>query len=175
MRDDGVTLYTDPKMAQMMRDLCQQHNYDVNSLTGCLAAPMNATNAGDYFALLAYLPMTDEIDAVLREAARRLRHATRRAVTVGYGPRFLHSTGQLHKGGANNGVFVQITCDDPVDVPIPGEPYSFGVLKAAQAAGDMEALVNKQRRAVRLHISGDLLAGLQKLLAAVELAAERRQ
>ncbi|MBE0689089.1 MAG: transaldolase, partial [Anaerolineae bacterium] len=97
-----------------------------------------------------------------------------RATTIGFGPRFLHSTGQLHKGGPNSGVFIQITCDNAQDVPIPGESYSFGILKAAQAAGDLEALVAKSRRAIRLHLSGDVLAGLDKLRAAVDLAGERR-
>src|SRR5690606_654185 len=133
-----------------------------------------ATGAGDYFALLAYLPMTNEIDEMLEEVRRRLRHTTRRAITLGYGPRFQHSTGQLHKGGANNGIFIQITCDDPNDLPIPDEPYTFGVLKAAQAAGDLEALQSKGRRALRLHVGTDLEAGLEKLLEAINLAADRR-
>ena len=140
-----------------------------------IAAQLNASQAGDYFALMAYLPMSDEVDAKLEDIRRRLRHVTRRAVTLGYGPRFLHSTGQLHKGGANNGIFIQITCDDPVDLSIPEAPYTFGVLKAAQAAGDLEALQGKGRRALRLHIEGDLIAGLQKLLDAVELAGERKR
>ena len=173
--EDGVSLHADEKMARMIGELCYQHQYEHNTLSGMLASQINSTHAGDYFALLAYLPPLPEVDERLRQIRRRLRHATRRAVTIGYGPRFLHSTGQLHKGGANNGVFFQITYDAPVDVPIPGAPYSFGVLNAAQAAGDLEALQHKDRRALRLHISGDLAAGLQKLLDAVELAAERRQ
>jgi hypothetical protein len=173
--DNGTSLYADERMAHTLRDLCQQHHFDSNSLTGLLAAQMNATSAGDYFALLAYLPMTAEIDEMLEEVRRRLRHVTRRAITLGYGPRFQHSTGQLHKGGANNGVFIQITCDDPADVEIPGEPYSFGILKAAQAAGDLEALQSKGRRALRLHVGTDFEAGLEKLLTAINLAADRRQ
>jgi transaldolase / glucose-6-phosphate isomerase len=173
--EDGVSLYADDKMAKMIRDLCRQHNYDANTLTGLLAAPINATSAGDYFALLAYLPAFDEIDSVLSEIRRRLRHHTRRAVTLGYGPRFLHSTGQLHKGGPNTGFFIQITHDDQTDLPIPGEPYTFGVLKTAQAAGDLEALLPKGRRAIRVHIRGDIVEGLKKLEDAVERAGERRQ
>ena len=117
----------------------------------------------------------DEVNAKLEEIRRRLRHVTRRAITLGYGPRFLHSTGQLHKGGANNGIFIQLTYDDPVELAIPGASYSFSQLQAAQAAGDLEALQSKGRRALRLHIDGDLLNGLQALLNAVELAGERRQ
>ncbi|MDX2138289.1 MAG: bifunctional transaldolase/phosoglucose isomerase [Chloroflexota bacterium] len=172
--EDGVSLYIDDGLAATLRDTATQHHLEPN-LLGLLATQINATNAGDYFALLAYLPMFPEIDEVLNDIRRRIRHCTRRAVTVGYGPRFLHSTGQLHKGGANNGVFIQITCNDPSDIAIPGEPYSFGTLKAAQAAGDLEALIPKGRRALRLHISGDILTGLDKLRAAVDLAAERRQ
>jgi hypothetical protein len=118
--------------------------------------------------------MLPEYDVQLRDIQRRMRHVTRRAVTVGYGPRFLHSTGQLHKGGANNGVFIQITCDDPQDMAIPGAPYTFGVLKASQAAGDREALAAKGRRLLRLHVGNDIAGGLSKLLEAVELAGERR-
>jgi hypothetical protein len=94
-------------------------------------------------------------------------------VTLGYGPRYLHSTGQLHKGGANNGIFFQITADIAQDLPIPGDPYSFGTLMQAQAAGDLEALQTHGRRAFRLHISGDLMAGLEKLLAAIKFVEDR--
>jgi transaldolase/glucose-6-phosphate isomerase len=172
--EDGVSLYADEKMAHLLTDLCNEHQFDGSTLTGLLAAQINATHAGDYFALLAYLPPTDAVEQALQEVRRRLRHTTRRAVTIGYGPRFLHSTGQLHKGGPNNGVFIQLTCDDAHDLAIPGAPYTFGVLKAAQAAGDMEALQSKSRRALRLHLSGDPVEALGKLLTAIELAAERR-
>ncbi len=172
---DHAALYADSKMEQMIYDLCTQHQYEHNTLSGLIAAQLNATQAGDYFALLAYLPMTDEVSAKLEEIQRRLRHVTRRAVTLGFGPRFLHSTGQLHKGGPNNGVFFQITHESSLDLPIPEAPYTFGVLETAQAAGDLEALQGKNRRALRLHLDGDLVAGLQKLLDAVDLAGERRQ
>ena len=171
----NVSLYANDTMAQMLFDLCTQHQYQHNTMSGLIAAQVNATQAGDYFALCAYLPATDEVAEKLEEIRRRLRHVTRRAVTLGYGPRFLHSTGQLHKGGANNGVFFQITYNDPVDISIPEVPYTFSVLKAAQAAGDLEALQGKGRRAIRLHIESDLIAGLQKLLDAIDLAGERRQ
>ena len=172
---DTVSLYADEKMAQTLYDLCAEHQYERNTMTGLIAAQLNASQAGDYFALMAYLPMPDEVEAKLEEIRRRLRHVTRRAVTLGYGPRFLHSTGQLHKGGANNGIFIQFTCDDPVDLAIPGAPYTFSVLKAAQAAGDLEALQGKGRRSLRLHLDGDLVTGLQKLLDAIDLAGERKQ
>lgn len=171
-----VQLYADERTSKMLGELCTQHQFQHNTLSGLLAAQLNATQAGDYFALCAYLPVTAEIDEKLEEIRRRLRHVTRRAVTLGYGPRFLHSTGQLHKGGANNGVFIQITRDiDANDLPIPGASYTFGILQAAQAAGDLEALQSKHRRAVRWHITGDVIAGLNKLLDAIELAGERKQ
>ncbi len=173
--EKNVTLYADEKMLRMLSELSIQHNYNSSDVSGMLAAMINSTRANDYFALLAYLPSTPEIDEALQETTRRLRHTTRRAVTLGYGPRFLHSTGQFHKGGPNNGNFIQITWDDPLDLPIPGAPYSFGTLKAAQAAGDMEALRGKDRRAVRLHISGDPVAGLQVIQAAIELVDARRR
>ncbi len=175
LAEDGVVLYVDERMSKMMHELARQHNYDSNKLSELIATQINATHAGDYFAINAYLPMTPEIEVALQEARRRLRHVTGRAVTLGYGPRFLHSTGQLHKGGANNGIFIQLTTDDPQDLPIPGAPYSFGTLKAAQAAGDMETLLNKNRRALRLHFSGDIVDGIQKLGDAIDLAGERRQ
>jgi hypothetical protein len=174
-QNDGVSLYSDDQMLRLLSELCVQHNYSANDLISLVAAQINSTRAGDYFAILAYLPTTPEINTTLEDIRRRLRHTTRRAVTLGYGPRYLHSTGQLHKGGPNNGIFFQITCDDPRDVAIPGEPYSFSILKAAQAAGDLEALRGKERRAIRLHISGDVAQGLQTIMAAVDEAGKRRQ
>jgi transaldolase / glucose-6-phosphate isomerase len=174
LSEGDVSLYADPRMTKMLRDICAQHHYEAQTISGILAAQINTTNAGDYFALLAYLPMVAETEATLQELRRRIRHITRRAITMGYGPRFLHSTGQLHKGGGNNGVFIQITCDNAEDIAIPGEQYSFGVLKAAQAMGDIEALSNKQRRALRLHVGHNVADGLEVLTRAVELAAERR-
>jgi hypothetical protein len=172
---NGVSLYADAHEKDLLLMLCRQHQFDSGSLTGLLAAQINATHAGDYFALLAYVPMTESAMAALEEARRRLRHVTRRAVTLGYGPRFLHSTGQLHKGGPNNGIFIQITCDDPQEIAIPGAPYGFGVLKAAQAAGDLEALQSKGRRAVRLHVGRDIQAGIAVLNEAIDLAQTRKQ
>src|SRR5207245_2756408 len=96
------------------------------------------------------------------------RDKKKAATTLGYGPRFLHSTGQLHKGGPSTGVFLQITSDDAEDLPIPGEPYTFGVLKSAQALGDFLSLSKRNRRALRVHLGKDVNAGLKKLQQAVE-------
>ncbi|MGH2536501.1 MAG: glucose-6-phosphate isomerase, partial [Candidatus Promineifilaceae bacterium] len=126
---------------------------------------------GDYIALQAYLAPTAEKDAALARLRGRLRDRTKLATTLGYGPRFLHSTGQLHKGDGGNGLFIQLTADHPADAPIPdragenGSALSFGVLLDAQALGDAQALRAAGRRVVRFHLGGDPLAELQRLAA----------
>jgi transaldolase / glucose-6-phosphate isomerase len=135
-----------------------------------LADLLGNAKAGDYISLQAYIPPTAEADAALAALRERLWHNTKLATTVGYGPRFLHSTGQLHKGDAGNGIFIIFTSDAVHDVAIPdeaGKPAStmtFGVLKMAQALGDMEALVANQRRVVRIHLDGEPAKGLQGVL-----------
>ena len=123
---------------------------------------------GDYLAFLAFCPNSPAAD----RAAHALRLAARRrtgaATTFGYGPRFLHSTGQLHKGGPDNGVFVQFVSDDAADIPIPGTPHTFGALKRAQACGDAAALAGRGRRLVRIGLGPDPVAGLTAALAALE-------
>jgi transaldolase / glucose-6-phosphate isomerase len=126
--------------------------------------------AGDYAALLAYLPMTAEHEAVLTEIRTLIRDRTKAASCVGFGPRFLHSTGQAYKGGPNSGVFLQLTCDDEADLGVPGQRYSFGVVKAAQARGDLEVLAERGRRALRVHLGSDVAAGLVRLRDAVRAA-----
>ncbi|MCC7361275.1 MAG: bifunctional transaldolase/phosoglucose isomerase [Anaerolineales bacterium] len=126
---------------------------------------------GDYVALTAYIERTPAREKLLRDLQAAVRDRTGRAVTIGYGPRFLHSTGQLHKGGANTGVFVQFTAHDPQDAPVPGEPYSFSVRTQAQALGDYEALLTHQRRALRVALGDNIEGGLRKALAAVRTPA----
>jgi hypothetical protein len=99
----------------------------------------------------------------LQQLRGQLRDSTRLATTLGYGPRFLHSTGQFHKGGPNSGLFLQLTADDVEDAPVPGEPYSFGIFKRAQALGDLEALRRHRRRAIRVHLGDDVAHGLNAL------------
>jgi len=125
---------------------------------------------GDYIALMAYLTERPETGRALQEIRTRLRDATRLATTLGYGPRFLHSTGQYHKGGPNTGLFIQLTADDPVDTQVPGEPYTFGVFKRAQALGDLEALRKHGRRVMRVHLGRDVAQGLRALDRAVTAA-----
>lgn len=175
LKESGVSLYADERTISPLRELCREHGYDSSSLTQVIAAQILGTMAGDYFALLAYLPPTPEIDHALGDLRRQLRHVTKRAVTVGYGPRYLHGTGQMHKGGPNTGVFILLTVDPPQDIPVPGEAYTFGVLQAAQAAGDLEALHLYKRRAMHLHLGSDVQAGLAVLMKAIEHADARRQ
>ncbi|MFW5772597.1 MAG: transaldolase, partial [Phototrophicaceae bacterium] len=170
-----LDLYIGQRTLEPLYELCRAHNFRSDSRTELIAAQLIGTRSSDYLAILAYVPTHPEIVTTLEHIARRLRHVTRRAVTVGYGPRYLHSTGQLHKGGPNNGVFLQITAELNEDLPIPGEPYSFGTLNMAQAAGDLEALQDHNRRVLRLHVKGDVIAGINRLQAAIDLVDERRQ
>jgi hypothetical protein len=117
---------------------------------GGLGALLEQVRAGDYIAIQSYLPRTDENEALLQRARAALRDRYRVATTVGYGPRFLHSTGQLHKGGPETGVFIQIVGEDPKDIAIPDKPYTFGTLKRAQALGDLKSLRAQGRRAARV-------------------------
>ncbi len=132
-----------------------------------LCTLLDESSPGDYVALMAYVPPTDDNERALQDLRTAIRDRTSLATTLGFGPRFLHSTGQLHKGGPNTGVFVQITVDDPVDVPIPGQDYSFSILKQAQAIGDLQSLRNHRRRAIRIHAGADLEQALADLASAV--------
>jgi transaldolase/glucose-6-phosphate isomerase len=143
------------------------------SLALTLARFLALGRPGDYIALQAYLPETPGVHRALQAVRRRLRDATHLATTLGYGPRFLHSTGQYHKGGPNTGLFLQLTAQDAEDVPIPGRPYTFGVFKRAQALGDLEALRKHGRRILRLHLTGELPRALEHLAQAVAAALDR--
>lgn len=132
----------------------------------CAAAVLALVLPGEYVAVLAYLHRTDSRRRRLQSLRHAVRDATRAATTLGIGPRFLHSTGQLHKGGPDRAVFLQLTADEG-DVPIPGEPYGFATLRAAQAAGDFDVLERRGRRVVRVHVGADIEAGLDRLRAAV--------
>ncbi|HEX8774880.1 MAG TPA: bifunctional transaldolase/phosoglucose isomerase [Pyrinomonadaceae bacterium] len=124
---------------------------------------LSKVGPGDYIALLNYIEETPEIEATIQAIRTHLRDATHAATTTGYGPRFLHSTGQLHKGGPDTGVFIQVTAQDKVDLPIPGQTYTFSTLKQAQALGDFHSLSSRGRRAIRVELGADTLAGLKRL------------
>jgi transaldolase/glucose-6-phosphate isomerase len=127
---------------------------------------------GAYVALLAFIEMHERHEAALNAIRERIRDATRAATCLGFGPRYLHSTGQAYKGGPAGGAFVEITCDDPQDIPVPGQKYTFGVVKAAQAQGDLEVLRERGRRTLRVHLGRDVGAGLAQLAAAAERALQ---
>ncbi|NLT72753.1 MAG: glucose-6-phosphate isomerase [Chloroflexi bacterium] len=131
---------------------------------------LRQSQPGDYIALMAYIDRTPEHAALLREMRTLLTAHLGIATTVGFGPRFLHSTGQIHKGGRNNGLFIQITQIDEQDLDIPGKGYSFGVLKSAQAAGDLVALSQRGRRTVRVRVGSNVAAGLSEMLRLLENA-----
>ncbi|MGA7265309.1 MAG: transaldolase, partial [Stellaceae bacterium] len=140
------------------------------SLIAALKAHFGRISAGDYAALLAYIERNPAHIDVMQRIRRTIRDRTKAATCVGFGPRFQHSTGQAYKGGPNSGVFLQITCDDPEGLPVPGHSYTFGIVKEAQARGDFEVLAERGRRALRTHITGDLDAGLATLSRAIEQA-----
>lgn len=124
---------------------------------------------GDYVAIMAYVTASPVQHAALQRFRQKLNTITGLATTLGYGPRFLHSTGQLHKGGGGNGLFIQITADDPKDLPIPGERYGFSVLKRAQALGDIQSLKDHNRRTLRFHLSTSVVKDLARLTAAIKI------
>jgi len=176
LEEDGLKLYADAKTAGILRRIGEQRGFDYGELINLLLAHITTARSGDYLALLAYLAPTEKHDRLLEAIRDELRHATTRAVTLGYGPRFLHSTGQLHKGGPNKGVFIQITVENNEEIPIPGEPYDFMTLKRTQAQGDLQALQAKGRRVVRFHLpEGSVSAGLERVLDAMKTAAAQKR
>src|SRR5439155_15676493 len=150
-------LFADPKNASALGS---------GNLAGYLRAHLKRVRQGDYFALLAYVEMNAAHEARLQEIRHAIRDAKQVATCFGFGPRFLHSTGQAYKGGPNSGVFLQLTCDDANDLSIPGQKYTFGTVKAAQARGDFQVLAERGRRALRVHLGKDLASGLAKLSVA---------
>ena len=158
LADDGMTFFTDNVNADALR-----RGAGEATARAWLKAHLDRLGAGDYFALLAYIAMSKVHDARLQSIRMRVRDRRGVATCLGFGPRFLHSTGQAYKGGPNSGVFLQMTSDDAVDLPVPGARYSFGVVKAAQARGDFQVLVERGRRALRVHLGADVEAGLNRL------------
>jgi transaldolase/glucose-6-phosphate isomerase len=165
--ENGLALYADPRNAAELG----RHN----TLTGYLKSHFNRVHAGaklgDYVALLAYIQRNEANTQALTAMRARIRDRTHAATCLGFGPRFQHSTGQAYKGGPTSGVFLQVTCDDPADIDVPGHSYSFGVVKAAQARGDLEVLVERGRRALRVHFK-DVDTGLAELARAMDAALE---
>jgi transaldolase / glucose-6-phosphate isomerase len=148
-------LITDPALTDRLKDL------------------LATIQAGDYFAVLGYVEMNEANEVALQSIRAMVRDSKKIATCLGFGPRFLHSTGQAYKGGPNSGVFLQVTCDDAADLPVPGNTYSFGIVKAAQARGDLEVLVERKRRCLRVHLGADVRTGLAKLRGAITKALYR--
>ena len=165
LEDSGVKLFTDQKNAAELTKAASE-----KSLVGYLKAHLNRIHAGDYFAVLGYIQMNAEHEQSLQTLRHAVRDTKHVATCLGFGPRFLHSTGQAYKGGPNSGVFLQITCDDAVELQVPGQKYTFGIVKAAQARGDFQVLAERGRRALRVHLGKDLKSGLATLQAAVQKA-----
>ncbi len=166
-RENGIALYADARNAAALG----RHNTLTSYLKGHFGRVQAGGKSGDYVALLAYIERNGPHTEVLTAMRSRIRDRTRAATCLGFGPRFQHSTGQAYKGGPNSGVFLQITCDDPADMAVPGHSYSFGVVKAAQARGDIGVLVERDRRALRVHLK-DVDAGLAEFSRAVDAALE---
>ncbi len=163
---EGVKLFADEKNAAALEKAAG----GAASLEAYMKAHLDRLGAGDYFALLAYVQMNAAHEETLQAGRHRVRDRKRVATCLGFGPRFLHSTGQAYKGGPNSGVFLQLTCEDAKDLQVPGSKYTFGAVKAAQARGDFQVLSERNRRALRIHLGPDVAAGLAAVNAAIEKA-----
>ena len=168
VEDSGIKLFTDEKNAA---ELAKAVGAD-KSVAAYLKAHLQRIGAGDYFALLGYIQMNEGHEKQLQAIRHAVRDKKHVATCLGFGPRFLHSTGQAYKGGPNSGVFLQVTCEDAVELPVPEQKYTFGVVKAAQARGDFQVLAERGRRALRVHLGKDVDAGVATLAAAVQKALE---
>ncbi len=158
--EDGVIkLFTSDNYAAQLEDYAEGEK----TLKKYLAAHLAHLQENDYFALLAYVEMNAENEKLVQAIRAKVLETKLTATCLGFGPRFLHSTGQAYKGGANNGVFLQITSDDALDLDVPDQKYTFGVVKAAQARGDFQVLLDRERRALRVHLGADVKSGLEKI------------
>ncbi|HTU35285.1 MAG TPA: bifunctional transaldolase/phosoglucose isomerase [Candidatus Acidoferrum sp.] len=164
--DQDIKLFADERNASELKRSAQKGG----TLAAYLRAHFDRLRAGDYFALLGYIQMNDKHEQQLQSIRQFVRDNKHVATCLGFGPRFLHSTGQAYKGGPNSGVFLQITCDDANDLQVPGQKYTFGIVKAAQARGDFQVLAERGRRALRVHVGKDVAAGLDKIARAVREA-----
>lgn len=162
---EGIKLFADPAYAAILHGA---QDVSKSDLAGYLRAHLAQLKPGDYFATLGFIQRNRQHEKTLQQLRHAVRDKMRVATCLGFGPRFLHSTGQDYKGGPNTGVFLQITGDHAVDVPIPEQRYTFGVVIDAQAAGDLAVLQQRKRRALRAHVGKDVEAGLQTLNAAIQ-------
>jgi transaldolase / glucose-6-phosphate isomerase len=159
---EGLKFYADERNAAVFKNS--------RTLVDVMKFHLDRINAHDYFGVLAYITMNRSNEDALQVLRHFVRDDKKAATVLGFGPRFLHSTGQAYKGGPNTGVFLQITCDDKIDLPVPGQKYAFGVVKAAQARGDFAVLAERGRRALRVHIGKNVRADLAKITKATKKA-----
>ena len=164
-RGEGVALFADPANAEALQQLA-----GARTVEAYLEAHLRRVGEGDYVGLLAYIDRSHAHIEALQRIRARIRDRKRAATVLGFGPRFLHSTGQAYKGGPNSGVFLQITHDPVQDIAVPGQRYGFKVVVAAQARGDMGVLVERGRRVIRLDLGQDVEGGLKWLARTVEKA-----
>jgi transaldolase/glucose-6-phosphate isomerase len=162
VQGDGLRLLADPVNAEFLAASAREQ-----TPAGWLRAHLGRLGKGDYLAINAFLEASPQTTSALQEIREAVRQSSRVATTLGFGPRFLHSTGQLHKGGPNSGVFLVITADDVETLPIPGRRFGFGVLARAQAVGDHGVLAERGRRVLRVHLGSDVKAGLAALRRAM--------
>ncbi len=160
--NDGISLFSSSDYAAELGNVVEE-----KTIASFLEAHLWNIAENDYFAILAYIEMDAEHEQILQQIRTQVLEHYNVATCLGFGPRFLHSTGQAYKGGANNGVFLQITSDDEIDVPVPGQKFTFGVVKSAQARGDFQVLIDRGRKALRVHLTKDVEGGLQTLLASI--------
>jgi len=166
LEEQGLRLFADQRNARALEEAAGRDR----SLAGYLRAHFGRLNPGDYFALLAFVEMSGAHEEMLQAIRHRVRATRKVATCLGFGPRFLHSTGQAYKGGPGSGVFLQITCDEAEDLAMPGRRSTFGIVKAAQARGDFQVLSDRGRRLLRAHLGSDVRAGLATLGEAVKRA-----
>ncbi len=162
---DGIKLFTDKVNAKTL-------GKGAATLGAVIRQHLDRIETGDYFGLLAYIPMFPEYEEVLQDIRKHVLESKQVATVLGFGPRFLHSTGQAYKGGPNSGVFLQITCEEAEDLQVPEQKYTFGVVKAAQARGDFQVLADRHRRALHVHLGKDVAKDLNHLRDLVNAAVE---
>jgi glucose-6-phosphate isomerase len=155
---EGIALYSSEEYASKLTGLAEEQ-----TVAAIIDAHLSQIGTGDYFGLLGYVEMNLENQEVMQWIRTSVLERFECATCLGFGPRFLHSTGQAYKGGGNNGVFLQITSDDAIDIAVPGQKYTFGVVKAAQARGDFQVLLDRSRRALRVHLAANVAGGLSEL------------
>ncbi len=160
---EGIKLFADDRNAAELH---------ADSLDAVIAKHLSRVGDGDYAAVLAYVERDEANRTALQSMRLAIRDGRHVATVAEFGPRFLHSTGQAYKGGPNSGVFLQVTADDRADLDVPGERYSFGTVKAAQARGDFDVLAERGRRALRVHLGSDVAAGLARLQQAITAAVK---